>query len=158
MNDKSKSLIILMADDDPDDRLMVEEAFEENHMAYDLRFVYNGQELMDYLNGTGRFSGFGQLPRPDLIILDVNMPKKDGFEALQEIKTDRQLCSIPVIIFTSSRSDEDIIRSYNLGVNSFINKPVSFKELVELIGAFGKYWFEIVLLPVKEEKECRHDR
>jgi two-component system response regulator len=138
-------LTILLADDDPDDRLMVREAFEENHLLNPLHTVEDGEELMDYLHRRGKFAGIAV--RPNLILLDLNMPRKNGIEALQEIKSDPSLRTIPVIVLTTSKAEEDILRTYDLGVNSFIVKPVTFDSLVELVKELGKYWFQLVELP-----------
>lgn len=140
-------VVILMADDDPDDRLMAKRAFDEHRLANDLRFVEDGEELMDYLHHRGRFSAPGSAPRPGFILLDLNMPRKDGREALAEIKADPQLKAIPVIILTTSKAEEDIIRSYKLGSNSFITKPVTFSGMLDVVRTMGRYWLEIVELP-----------
>jgi len=136
-----------MADDDPDDRLMTREAFEEAHLGNPLEFVKDGEELLDYLLRRGSFENLKGRPLPGLILLDLNMPRKDGREALQEIKAHPALRRIPVVVLTTSKADEDILRSYDMGVNSFISKPVSFESLVETVKMLGKYWFEIVILP-----------
>jgi len=140
-------IVILIADDDEDDRLMAKEALEENRLANEVRFVVDGEDLMDYLRGRGKYSAAGSAPRPGLILLDLNMPKKDGRESLAEIKADPKLRQIPVIVLTTSKAQEDIFRTYDLGVNSFITKPVSFTALVEVMKMLAKYWFEIVALP-----------
>ena len=145
MKPQPKSITILLADDDPDDRLLVHEAFEENHLLNVLETVEDGEELMDYLNRRGKFSHLEN--RPNMILLDLNMPRKSGLEALREIKADENLRSIPVVVLTTSKAEEDIIRSYQLGVNSFIVKPVTFDSLVELVKNLGRYWFQIVELP-----------
>jgi CheY-like chemotaxis protein len=144
MNSK---LIILLADDDPDDRLMAREALEESRLLNPLVTVEDGEELLEYLRRTGRYTHLIDEPLPGLVLLDLNMPKMDGREALKEIKSDQNLCHIPIIILTTSKAEEDIYRTYNLGVNSFITKPVSFNSLVDLMKTLGKYWFEIVTLP-----------
>ena len=141
------SITILMADDDADDRLMMKEALEENRLANDLRFVEDGEELMDYLLRRGAFVSAEKSPRPGLILLDLNMPRKDGREALQEIKNHPDLKSIPVIVLTTSKAEEDVYRTYNLGVNSFVAKPVTFDSLVTIVRDLGRYWFELVELP-----------
>ena len=138
---------ILMAEDDEDDRLLAKDAFNESRLANPLFFVNDGEELIDYLYRRGRYAVAEQFPLPGLILLDLNMPKKDGREALQEIKADAQLRQIPIIVLTTSQEEEDIIRSYSLGVSSFITKPVTFEQLVEVIQCIGRYWFEIVALP-----------
>ncbi len=147
MSDDARPITILIADDDADDRLMASEALEESRLANDLRFVEDGEELLDYLYHRGRFAAAGESPRPGLILLDLNMPRMDGREALREIKGDPALRSIPVVVLTTSKAEEDIYRTYDLGVNSFITKPVQFDGLVEVMKALGKYWFEIVELP-----------
>lgn len=149
MTAKEKKIItILVADDDPEDRQMTKEALEENYLLNDLRFVCDGEELMDYLLRKGQYSDPIMSPRPGLILLDLNMPRKDGREALKDIKSDPHLKSIPVIVLTTSKAEEDILKSYDLGVNCFISKPVLFTELLEVTKTIGKYWFEIVELPI----------
>lgn len=138
---------ILMADDDEDDCLLAQEALEESRLVNLLHWVRDGEELMDYLHQRGKYAAPNNLPRPGLILLDLNMPKKDGREALKEIKADPILRLIPVIVLTTSQADEDIYRSYDLGANSFITKPVTFTSLVKVMQTLGKYWFEIVELP-----------
>jgi CheY-like chemotaxis protein len=145
----SKSIVILMADDDADDRLLAKDALTECRLANDLHFVENGEELIDYLKRRGKFAQMTDSPRPGLILLDLNMPKKDGREALKEIKADPELRKIPVVVLTTSKADTDIGCIYELGANSFISKPVSFDSLVEVMKVIGRYWFEIVELPVK---------
>ena len=151
MNTHSKPITILIADDDSDDREMIKEALFINRLSNDLRFVQDGEELMDYLLRKGKYSTVESSPRPGLILLDLNMPKKDGREALNEIKNLPGLRSIPVVILTTSKTEEDIYRTYDLGVNSFITKPVKFDALVNIVSGLGKYWFEIVELPVQED-------
>ncbi len=151
--DEHEELItILMADDDEDDCLMVKEALEEARLANDLRFVGDGEELMDYLYHRGKYSGSNS-PRPGLILLDLNIPRKDGREALKEIKGDPDLRQIPIVVLTTSKAEEDIYCTYDLGVNSFITKPVTFEGLVDVMKALAKYWFGIVELPHSKEGE-----
>jgi two-component system response regulator len=145
---RKRPITILLADDDADDRLMMLEAFRENYLGNEIRFVEDGQELMDYLRHVGKYSDIASSPRPGLVLLDLNMPKMDGREALKEIKTDPELKRIPVIVLTTSKAEEDIVKSYDLGVNCFITKPVTFQGLVEVTKIVGKYWFEIVELPI----------
>jgi len=147
MINKTNSITILMADDDADDRLMTREAFDEAKLVNDLRFVEDGEELMDYLHKKGEYAEPEDAPRPGLILLDLNMPKKDGREALKEIKADPSLKQIPIIVMTTSKADQDIYSSYDLGVNSFITKPVSFEGMVFVITTLAQYWFQIVRLP-----------
>ncbi len=145
MKPDSKLITILMADDDPDDRLLVQEAFKENRLINNLETVEDGEQLMDFLHRRGKFADI--TITPGLILLDLNMPRKSGLEALKEIKSDEKLRRLPVVILTTSKAEEDILRSYDLGVNSFIVKPVTFDSLVELIKDLDKYWFQIVELP-----------
>jgi CheY-like chemotaxis protein len=153
MNREGKPITILMADDDADDRQMTQEAFGESRLANDLRFVEDGAELMDYLLRRGKYSDPAHSPRPGLILLDLNMPKKDGREALREIKADPRLRNIRVVVMTTSKAEEDIIRTYDLGAESYVTKPVTFTSLVEVVRALGKYWLEIVELPSGAEGE-----
>lgn len=147
MEKQKQTIIILVADDDPDDCYLIKEAFIESRLINPLHFVKDGEELMDYLNRRNQFANLESKPLPGLILLDLNMPRKNGIEALNEIKSEPRFRSIPVVAFTTSKAEEDILRTYNLGVNSFISKPVSFESLVELVKLLSKYWFEIVELP-----------
>jgi CheY-like chemotaxis protein len=147
MRKRKKSVIILMADDDPDDRLLTQEALEESRLTNRLYFVEDGEDLLDYLFRRGKYSDIKSSPRPGIILLDLNMPKKDGREALKEIKADPNLRQIPIVVLTTSKAEDDIYRSYDLGANSFITKPATFESLVEVMKNVGKYWFEIVELP-----------
>ncbi|NEP11915.1 MAG: response regulator [Symploca sp. SIO1A3] len=137
-----------MADDDPDDCMLAREALAESRLANDLRFVSDGEELLDYLHHRGKYAQPSSSPRPGLILLDLNMPKKDGREALKEIKANPNLRYIPIVVLTTSKAEDDIHRSYDLGANSFIVKPVTFSSLVEVMKTLRKYWFEIVELPL----------
>ena len=147
INARGKPISILLAEDDPDDRLMATEALEENRLANDLHTVEDGEQLMDYLYHRGKYTELENWSLPGLILLDLNMPKKDGREALKEIKADPNLRRIPIVVLTTSKAEEDIYRTYDLGVNSFITKPVSFESLVSIMKTLKKYWFEIVELP-----------
>jgi CheY-like chemotaxis protein len=158
MSRRPQLVTILMADDDADDRLMAKEAFEESRVVNDLRFVEDGVELMDYLKRQGKYSDPTMSPRPGLILLDLNMPKKDGREALKEIKSDPALKNIRVVILTTSKAEEDIYRTYNLSAASYITKPVTFEGLVDVIRTLGKYWLEIVELPADECEPGNGDR
>jgi CheY-like chemotaxis protein len=149
MTANTKSNLILMAEDDSDDRLLVRDALAETGFGLDLRFVANGVELMDYLRQQNGYALPANSPCPGLIILDLNMPRKDGREALREIKADPDLKKIPVVVLTTSTADPDIARAYELGANSFISKPVAFELLVNTMKSIGQYWFNIVVLPVK---------
>jgi len=137
---------ILLADDDEEDLQMTVDALRESRLSNDVRMVRDGEELMDYLFRRGPYAD-GNAPTPGLILLDLNMPRKDGREALAEIKASPALRKIPVIVLTTSKAEEDIFRSYDLGVNSFITKPVTFAGLAEAMKVMAKFWFEIVELP-----------
>ena len=141
-----RPVTILMADDDRDDRQMTKEAFEAAHLTNDLRFVEDGVELLDYLNRRGKYTDPATSPRPSILLLDLNMPRKDGREALKELKADPKFRSIRVIILTTSKAEEDIIRTYDLSATSYITKPVTFAALVDVVATLGKYWLEIVEL------------
>lgn len=136
---------VLIAEDDPDDRMLIRDALEDSRLLSDQYFVQDGEELLEFLRQEGRYAG--GTPRPEVILLDLNMPRKDGREALQEIKSDPNLRRIPVIVFTTSKAEEDIIKSYDLGASSYISKPSSYESLIELLRTFGRYWFEVVSLP-----------
>ena len=142
-----RPITILLADDDLDDQAMTIDALAENRFANPVRCVEDGEELMDYLHHRGRFAGVDASPTPGLILLDLNMPKKDGREALAEMKADAALRRIPVVVLTTSKAQEDVMRSYDLGANSFISKPVTFESLVSNIRTLTDYWFEVVALP-----------
>ena len=143
-----QAITILLADDDLDDCLLIKDALVEARLANDLHFVHDGEELLDYLCRRGQYTEPINSPRPGLILLDLNMPKKDGREALQEIKAVPQLRQIPIVVLTTSKAEEEIYRSYDLGANSFISKPVTFATMVDAMKTLGRYWFEIVELPL----------
>lgn len=149
MTHLSSAIPIVLADDDPDDRMMAREAFEEGRILNPLDMVGDGEELIEYLRREGRYADrAGRLP--GLILLDLNMPRMDGREALAVLKADPQLRRIPVVVLTTSKSEEDLIRSYDLGVNSFCIKPVTFEGLVELVRSLGHYWLSVVELAPSE--------
>lgn len=147
MRNKKDSIVILMADDDSDDRLLAQEALAESRLLNTLHFVVDGEELMDYLLHRGKYTDLESAPRPGIILLDLNMPKKDGREALKEIKSHPDLKRIPIVILSTSKAEEDVLRSYDFGASSYITKPVTFEELVRILVILGEYWFEIVNLP-----------
>ncbi len=149
MNTQAKPITILMADDDADDRFLTQEALSEVTMANDLKFVHDGQELIDYLTRQRDYSDGNSAPLPGLILLDLNMPRKNGREALAEIKANPELRRIPIVALTTSQAEEDILRTYDLGVAGFITKPVSFEGLVKSMKVLCEYWFQIVTLPTK---------
>jgi CheY-like chemotaxis protein len=140
---------ILVADDDLDDCMMIKEAFQESRLLNTIHFVHDGVELMKYLDHKREKNH----PLPGLILLDLNMPKKDGRESLRELKSNPAYKQIPVVVLTTSQAEEDVMRTYNLGVNSFITKPVAFEALVQIMRDLGRYWFEIVELPDAKEKD-----
>lgn len=143
-----RPVTIVYADDDPEDRMLAEDALEESRLLNEMHCVEDGEELMEYLHRQGQYEHLEDSPLPGVILLDLNMPRKDGREALQEIKTDPNLRRIPVVVLTTSRAEEDIYRTYDLGVSSFISKPVTFEGLVDVMRILGKYWLEIVELPI----------
>lgn len=146
-NDNQKPITILMADDDADDRLLVKDAFQESHVANNLYFVEDGFELLDFLRGQGKYTDPALSPFPCLILLDLNMPRKDGREVLIEIKADPNLRKTPVVVLTTSKGEEDVLRSYDCGAAGYITKPVTFEALVEIIKGLSEYWMQIVKLP-----------
>ena len=154
MKEKLNPIVILLADDDEEDRMLACDALAESRLSNEIYCVTDGEELMDYLYRRGKYALPGIMaPRPGLILLDLNMPKKDGREALREIKADPTLRQIPIVVLTTSKADEDILRSYDSGANSFISKPVTFEGLVDLMKGLGRYWFEIVGLPPQLEPD-----
>lgn len=150
MNDRVR---IVMAEDDPDDRLLAEDALREARLVNELDLVENGEELLDYLLRRGAYSHLAEAPLPGLILLDLNMPRMDGREALAQIKEQPHLRRIPVVVLTTSKGEEDVLRTYELGASSYITKPVTFESLVQIMRDLGRYWFEIVRLPHKPEEE-----
>ena len=147
MRRPGKPITILIADDDADDRLLLRDAFIENRLANELRFVNDGEELLAYLRREGRYADPENAPLPGIILLDVNMPRLDGREALRIIKSDARFQRIPVVVLTTSRAEEDILRTYEFGVSSFITKPVTFDGLIRIVQVLSAYWIEIVALP-----------
>jgi CheY-like chemotaxis protein len=147
-----KPIVILLADDDEEDRMLACDALAESRLSNDITCVTDGEDLMDYLQRRGKYAPPVEAPRPGLILLDLNMPRKDGREALREIKADPELRQISVVVLTTSKAEEDIYSSYDSGASSFISKPVSFEGLVDVMKGLGKYWFEIVDLPRRHEQ------
>lgn len=144
MSQEPQPVVILLADDDEDDRMMTRDAFERHKLANEFHTVNDGEQLLDFLYRRGAYAN---APRPGIILLDLNMPRKDGREALREIKADPDLRRIPVVVLTTSREEEDILRTYDLGASSFITKPVGFDSLVDIVAQLGHYWFQVVRLP-----------
>jgi CheY-like chemotaxis protein len=148
---KPKRVIeILIADDDAEDIMLIKDALNESRLKNGVQSVKDGEELMHYLRNEGKYSDKDKYPTPGIILLDLNMPKKDGREALKEIKADKNLRTIPIVILTTSKAEEDILKTYNLGVSSFITKPVKFSTMVDVMKTLNKYWFEIVELPNRD--------
>ena len=138
-----------MADDDADDKMLTKEALVESRVLNELYFVENGIELLEYLRGDGKYADRDEYPFPSIVLLDLNMPKMDGREALAAIKSDAKLRSVAVVILTTSKAEEDMIKGYDLGAASYITKPVTFEALVELMKTVGRYWVEFVELPAR---------
>ncbi len=149
MCNSANPFTVLVADDDPDDRLLIQEAFDEAHLANPVDFVSDGVELLDHLQRRNGFARLADADLPGMILLDLNMPRMDGREALENIKSDSNLRRVPVVILTTSKAEQDILRTYDLGVNSFIAKPVTFEGMVAVIKALKSYWLQIVELPAK---------
>jgi CheY-like chemotaxis protein len=152
MRTERKPIVILLADDDEEDRMLACDALAESRLSNDISCVTDGEDLMDYLQRRGKYAPPAEAPRPGLILLDLNMPKKDGREALREIKADPELRQISVVVLTTSKAEEDIYSSYDSGASSFISKPVTFEGLVDVMKGLGRYWFEIVDLPRQHEQ------
>jgi CheY-like chemotaxis protein len=144
MGNDATPIVILVADDDAEDRAMTRKALEKNRIGNAIYEVEDGEQLLDYLHHRGAFAPPVLSPEPGLILLDLNMPKKDGREALAEIKADPDLRRIPIVVMTTSMAEQDIVRTYELGCSSFISKPVSLAQLVEVTRVLGQYWFQIV--------------
>lgn len=144
----ARPITLLIADDDPEDRAMLAEVLSENRWVNEIKFVEDGEQLLDYLENQGKFADVAKNPRPGLILLDLNMPKKDGREALAEIRANPKYMDIPIVVLTTSKAEEDILRAYGLGASSFITKPDTFDGLVSIARDLGRYWFEVVQLPL----------
>lgn len=148
----SKAVTILVADDDADDRMLIADAFEEACLKNPVDFVEDGIDLLDYLKREGKYADKDDDDSlPGIILLDLNMPRMDGRTALKEIRADARLRKIPIVVLTTSKSEEDILRTYDLGVNSFITKPVTFDGLVQVVQVLNQYWIEIVALPSQDD-------
>ena len=142
-----KPITILLAEDDEEDRYLIGEALDEGRVTHRLYVVENGEQLLDYLYRRGKYADLEQWPVPDLILLDLNMPRKDGREVLEEIRFDPELRRTPIVVLTTSSADEDIVRSYDQGVSGFVTKPVTFRELMEVMKSIGTYWGKTSTLP-----------
>lgn len=144
----NRRTVVIIAEDDPDDRLLIADALNEaTRESVDARFVRDGAEMLDYLHRRGDYSEGGSAPHPELVLLDINMPRKSGLEVLEEVKKDPALRSIPVVLLTTSHAPEHIARCYELGGAGFVTKPNSFSDLVDLMRAIDRYWFRTVQLP-----------
>jgi len=146
-------VVILIAEDDEDDYLLIRESLETVGIAHHIYWVKNGEELLDFLHGRNNQGDASQTPRPWLILLDLNMPKKDGREALREIKATPALRSIPIVALTTSGNPDDVVNTYELGVNSYIRKPLYFEGFVTIARMLKKYWVECCILPEGESEE-----
>jgi len=139
--------VILLAEDDPGDQELTRRALEEDVVRVDLRIVCDGEEALDYLQRRGQYADPESSPRPDLILLDLNMPRLTGREVLHTLKTSPDLCRIPVVVLTTSQQEADILATYDLGCNSYVQKPVDIDQFINVVRKMGNYWFEIVTLP-----------
>ena len=148
--DGAKRVVILLADDDPGDQELTRRALQDDVVRSELHIVGDGEELLDYLFRRGKYDQTESSPRPDLILLDLNMPKMNGREALQVLKQDPDLSLIPIVVLTTSQQETDIVRSYDLGCSSYIQKPVDIDQFIEVVRMLGNYWFDIVTLPPTE--------
>lgn len=144
---QSRRAVILLAEDDPGDQELTRRALQEDVLRVDLRIVNDGEEALDYLHQRGPFADPKVAPRPDLMLLDLNMPKLSGREVLAALKRSPDLCRIPVVVLTTSRQEADIVETYNLGCNSYVQKPVDLEQFISVIRRMGNYWFEVVTLP-----------
>ena len=156
-SEESKRVVILLAEDDPGDQELTRRALQEDVVRADLHIVCDGEELLDYLFRRGEYESPEKSPRPDLILLDLNMPKINGREALELLKQDVELSRIPVVVLTTSEQETDILRSYDLGCSSYIHKPVDIDQFISAIRKLGRYWFEVVTLPqTSTAAVCEH--
>lgn len=146
---KDDLITILLAEDDPEDGYLIGEALYESRIASNVMIVEDGEELLDYLLRRGKYTDPESSPRPGLILLDLNMPRKDGREALVEIKQHPHLRRIPVVVLTTSQAEEDILRTYDIGISGYITKPASFAALREAMKAVGSYWLQVVSIPTE---------
>jgi CheY-like chemotaxis protein len=142
-----KTVTVLLAEDDPEDRYLIDEALSESRVPHKLIVVEDGDEMLDYLNNRGKYEIKDESPRPGLILLDLSMPRRDGWEVLEEIKRNPDLRRIPVVVLTNSHAEEDILRAYELGVSGYVSKPVSYMGLLNAMKTIGSYWLEINRLP-----------
>src|SRR5512139_461692 len=144
MNDKPRPIEVLLVEDDPGDVLLTKEAFEDNKVKNNLHVVNDGEEAIRFLRREGDHAS---APRPDLVLLDLNLPRKDGREVLEEVKGDPELRSIPVVVLTTSEADEDILRSYHLHANAYVTKPVDFEQFIRVVRQIDDFFVTVVKLP-----------
>jgi CheY-like chemotaxis protein len=144
---KGRAAVILLVEDDPGDQELTKRAFKNGKIKNDLRVVNDGEEALDYLHRRGKFADRKSSPRPDLVLLDLNMPKVDGKQVLAEMRSDPDLRTIPVVVLTTSQQESDVLRSYDLGANSYITKPVQASEFTRTLSSLENYWLEVVVLP-----------
>lgn len=144
MNDRPRPIEVLLVEDDPGDILLTKEAFEDNKVRNNLHVVSDGEEAIAFLRRQGPYA---QAPRPDLVLLDLNLPRKDGREVLQEVKADPELRSIPIVVLTTSEADEDIVRSYRLHANAYVTKPVDFEQFIQVVRQIDDFFVTVVKLP-----------
>ena len=142
--DRGEAVEILLAEDNPGDVKLTQKALEEGRLVNNLSVVNDGVEAMTFLRNEGEYA---DAPRPDLVLLDLNMPRKDGREVLEEIKADEELRRIPVVVLTSSDAEEDVVRSYELHANAYLTKPVDFDGFLETLGRLEEFWLQVVKLP-----------
>ncbi len=147
MTDKLTLIDVLLVEDDPGDVLLIKEAFEHNKVRNALHVASDGEEALAFLRREGEHA---EVPRPDLILLDLNLPRKDGREVLEEVKADRDLRTIPVVVLTTSEAEEDILRSYDLHANAYVTKPVDFDRFIEVVRMIDNFFVSVVKLPGRE--------
>jgi len=148
---KAKAAVILLAEDDRGDQELTRRALEQGKIRNELRVVEDGEEALAYLYRRGKYKDPATSPRPDLLLLDLNLPRVDGRQVLEKVRSDSRLRRMAVVVLTTSRQEEDVLRSYELGCNSFITKPVGMDQFIKVIQALEEYWFQIVVLPPKME-------
>ncbi len=146
VQEAGKMINILLVEDNPGDVRLTEEAFRESKIRNQFHAVEDGVEALDFLHQEGKYA---DAPHPDVILLDLNLPRKDGREVLEEIKSDEKLQRIPVVVLTTSSAEEDIIRTYNLHANCYINKPVDLEQFLKVVQTINEFWLNIVVLPTE---------
>jgi len=147
MREDRHDVELLLVEDNPDDLELTLLALRKNHLASKIHVARDGEEALDYLYRRGAYREAARAPRPDLILLDLNMPKMNGREVLEVLKQSPELCRIPVVILTTSQQEADIVSTYDLGCNSYVQKPVDLEQFIDVVRKLGMYWFEVVTLP-----------